>query len=157
MNLFTRRLSRGAWFAIGLAAGVIAVAGIRAAVNATMPPELAYRPVTTYCGAVPSRTPYIVQTNANPLISGEWRDKEGWFPPFGTFIVPGTPWGNDQGGPRTLELPEYCEDDDRTVPEPGTLWLVLLATVVGGVVYGIAWLRDVVKDMDSLEKDDSDE
>jgi hypothetical protein len=43
------------------------------------------------------------------------------------------------------------------VPEPGTLWLVLLAVVVGGVVYGIAWLRDVVKDMDILEKGDIDE
>ena len=150
----SRIITKSGYFLIGIAVGVAGMLLWQAVVIASMPAELAYRPVTTYCNST-ARSPYI-QTNANPLISGEWRDKEGWFPPFGTFIVPGTPWGSGQGGPRTLELPEDCAEN-HNVPEPGTLWLVLLATVVGGVVYGIAWLRDVVKDMDSLEKDDSDE
>ena len=148
----TRILSRAMWFVLGVLVGVVGMLAVQAFVIASLPAELAYRPVPTYCGAA-TRSPYVVETGGQSLMH-DWRDPKegGWFPPFGTFIVPG-PHGGGSGGPRTLDIPDDCIDD-RTVPEPGTLWLVLLAAVAGGLVYGLAWLRAAARDMDNLEEND---
>jgi H+/Cl- antiporter ClcA len=148
----TRIRTRAMWFVLGVLVGVVGMLAVQALVIASMPAELAYRPVQTYRGAT-APSPYVVQTGGQSLMH-DWRDPKegGWFPPFGTFVVPGTP-GGGFGGPRTLELPDY-RIDDRTVPEPGTLWLVLLAAAAGGLVYGLAWLRSAARDMDNLEEND---